>query len=153
MYVRVSSTCRPVLVEHRCIVRLYSCLRPSLSFCLFIWLLVVGQLGIFVLCEVFSSFLLRFKKKATVTESGDKSQKVAFVRSGKIQQLLLPLRRDSPTIFLLLPPYTSRTDRYGLIHQARISASVNAMRVLNTGTEVEAAVADALVRCWRLVFQ
>ncbi|XP_030283930.1 CLIP-associating protein 1a isoform X39 [Sparus aurata] len=35
-------------------------------------------------------------------------------------------------------------DRYGLIHQARISASVNAMRVLNTGTEVEAAVADAL---------
>ncbi|KAF7213718.1 transcript variant X23 [Nothobranchius furzeri] len=36
-------------------------------------------------------------------------------------------------------------DRYGLIHQARISASVNAMRVLNTGTEVEAAVADALV--------
>ncbi|XP_077584438.1 CLIP-associating protein 1a isoform X21 [Stigmatopora nigra] len=35
-------------------------------------------------------------------------------------------------------------ERYGLIHQARISASVNAMRVLNTGTEVEAAVADAL---------
>uniref|UniRef100_A0A671MKE7 CLIP-associating protein 1-like n=1 Tax=Sinocyclocheilus anshuiensis TaxID=1608454 RepID=A0A671MKE7_9TELE len=38
----------------------------------------------------------------------------------------------------------SRLDRFGLIHQARISASVNAMRVLNTGTEVEAAVADAL---------
>uniref|UniRef100_A0A3Q3J7K5 TOG domain-containing protein n=1 Tax=Monopterus albus TaxID=43700 RepID=A0A3Q3J7K5_MONAL len=38
----------------------------------------------------------------------------------------------------------SQSDRYGLIHQARISASVNAMRVLNTGTEVEAAVADAL---------
>ncbi|XP_047227294.1 CLIP-associating protein 1a isoform X24 [Girardinichthys multiradiatus] len=36
-------------------------------------------------------------------------------------------------------------DRYSLIHQARISASVNAMRVLNTGTEVEAAVADALL--------
>ncbi|XP_014188203.1 CLIP-associating protein 1a isoform X30 [Haplochromis burtoni] len=36
-------------------------------------------------------------------------------------------------------------DRYGLVHQARISASVNAMRVLNTGTEVEAAVADALL--------
>ncbi|KAM7365800.1 hypothetical protein PAMP_016705 [Pampus punctatissimus] len=32
-----------------------------------------------------------------------------------------------------------------LSHQARISASVNAMRILNTGTEVEAAVADALV--------
>ncbi|XP_036815091.1 CLIP-associating protein 1-B isoform X16 [Oncorhynchus mykiss] len=36
-------------------------------------------------------------------------------------------------------------DRFGLIHQDRISASVNAMRVLNTGTEVEAAVADALL--------
>ncbi|XP_072300408.1 CLIP-associating protein 1a [Eucyclogobius newberryi] len=36
------------------------------------------------------------------------------------------------------------SDRYGYINQARISASVNAMRVLNTGTEVEAAVADAL---------
>uniref|UniRef100_A0A8C1G811 Cytoplasmic linker associated protein 1a n=1 Tax=Cyprinus carpio TaxID=7962 RepID=A0A8C1G811_CYPCA len=40
----------------------------------------------------------------------------------------------------------SRLDRFGLIHQARISASVNAMRVLNTGTEVEAAVADALCK-------
>ncbi|XP_030614337.1 CLIP-associating protein 1a isoform X7 [Archocentrus centrarchus] len=38
-----------------------------------------------------------------------------------------------------------QSDRYGLVHQARISASVNAMRVLNTGTEVEAAVADALL--------
>ncbi|XP_069052701.1 CLIP-associating protein 1a isoform X16 [Lepisosteus oculatus] len=36
-------------------------------------------------------------------------------------------------------------DRFGLAHQARISASVNAMRVLNTSTEVEAAVADALL--------
>ncbi|XP_030265944.1 CLIP-associating protein 1-like isoform X17 [Sparus aurata] len=32
-----------------------------------------------------------------------------------------------------------------LSHQARISASVNAMRILNTGTDVEAAVADALL--------
>jgi len=39
---------------------------------------------------------------------------------------------------------SSAADR--LSHQARISASVNAMRILNTGTEVEAAVADALVR-------
>ncbi|XP_048029133.1 CLIP-associating protein 1 isoform X17 [Megalobrama amblycephala] len=39
----------------------------------------------------------------------------------------------------------SPLDRFGLIHQARISASVNAMRILNTGTEVEAAVADALL--------
>ncbi|XP_032412039.1 CLIP-associating protein 1-A-like isoform X17 [Xiphophorus hellerii] len=39
----------------------------------------------------------------------------------------------------------SRTAADRLAHQARISASVNAMRVLNTGTEVEAAVADALL--------
>ncbi|XP_048029125.1 CLIP-associating protein 1-B isoform X13 [Megalobrama amblycephala] len=42
-------------------------------------------------------------------------------------------------------PSRGREDRFGLIHQARISASVNAMRILNTGTEVEAAVADALL--------
>ncbi|XP_075904702.1 CLIP-associating protein 1-B-like isoform X10 [Nelusetta ayraudi] len=40
-------------------------------------------------------------------------------------------------------PTRSGADR--LSHQARISASVNAMRILNTGTEVEAAVADALL--------
>ncbi|XP_054864541.1 CLIP-associating protein 1-A-like isoform X19 [Amphiprion ocellaris] len=40
-------------------------------------------------------------------------------------------------------PTRSGTDR--LSHQARISASVNAMKILNTGTEVEAAVADALL--------
>ncbi|XP_041637605.1 CLIP-associating protein 1-B-like isoform X6 [Cheilinus undulatus] len=40
-------------------------------------------------------------------------------------------------------PTRSGTDR--LSHQARISASVNAMRILNTGTDVEAAVADALL--------
>ncbi|XP_029692584.1 LOW QUALITY PROTEIN: CLIP-associating protein 1a [Takifugu rubripes] len=43
--------------------------------------------------------------------------------------------------------------RYGLIHQARISASVNAMRILNTGTEVEAAVADALRKPLRRRFE
>ncbi|XP_069576463.1 CLIP-associating protein 1-B-like isoform X20 [Brachyistius frenatus] len=40
-------------------------------------------------------------------------------------------------------PTRSGLDR--LSHQARISATVNAMRILNTGTEVEAAVADALL--------
>uniref|UniRef100_A0A7N8XTE9 Cytoplasmic linker associated protein 1 n=1 Tax=Mastacembelus armatus TaxID=205130 RepID=A0A7N8XTE9_9TELE len=40
-----------------------------------------------------------------------------------------------------------------LSHQARISASVNAMRILNTGTEVEAAVADALRRPARRRFE
>ncbi|XP_071398050.1 CLIP-associating protein 1-like isoform X6 [Centroberyx affinis] len=48
-------------------------------------------------------------------------------------------------------PTRSGMDR--LSHQARISASVNAMRILNTGTEVEAAVADALRRPVRRRFE
>ncbi|XP_051913381.1 CLIP-associating protein 1-like isoform X8 [Hippocampus zosterae] len=48
-------------------------------------------------------------------------------------------------------PTRSGPDR--LSHQARISASVNAMRILNTGTEVEAAVADALQRSVRRHFE
>ncbi|XP_046886757.1 CLIP-associating protein 1-like isoform X2 [Hypomesus transpacificus] len=48
-------------------------------------------------------------------------------------------------------PSRSGPDR--LSHQARISASVNAMRILNTGTEVEAAVADALRRPVRRRFE
>ncbi|XP_070405714.1 CLIP-associating protein 1 isoform X15 [Nothobranchius furzeri] len=40
-----------------------------------------------------------------------------------------------------------------LTHQARISASVNAMKILNTGTDVEAAVADALRRPARRRFE
>ncbi|XP_072307586.1 CLIP-associating protein 1-B-like [Eucyclogobius newberryi] len=65
-------------------------------------------------------------------------------------------RDTSPTTGL--SPNTSRrvsrstsaltsTDGYSerFSQQARISASVNAMRILNTGTEVEAAVADALL--------
>ncbi|XP_061745705.1 CLIP-associating protein 1-like isoform X6 [Nerophis ophidion] len=48
-------------------------------------------------------------------------------------------------------PTRSGSDR--LSHQARISASVNAMRILNTGTEVEAAVADALRRAGRRRFE
>uniref|UniRef100_H2L708 Cytoplasmic linker associated protein 1 n=1 Tax=Oryzias latipes TaxID=8090 RepID=H2L708_ORYLA len=43
--------------------------------------------------------------------------------------------------------------QHRLSHQARISASVNAMRILNTGTEVEAAVADALRRPARRRFE
>nr|XP_057937540.1 CLIP-associating protein 1a [Doryrhamphus excisus] len=54
-------------------------------------------------------------------------------------------RHSRSTSALTADPHGQSGDRYGLIHQARISASVNAMRVLNTGTEVEAAVADALL--------
>ncbi|XP_046714475.1 CLIP-associating protein 1-like isoform X23 [Silurus meridionalis] len=60
-------------------------------------------------------------------------------------------RRHSRSTSALTSGDALQTDRFGLIHQARISASVNAMRILNTGMEVEAAVADALrrpVRRW-----
>ncbi|XP_035988456.1 CLIP-associating protein 1a isoform X5 [Fundulus heteroclitus] len=57
----------------------------------------------------------------------------------------LASRRHSRSTSALSTAEPGPSDRYGLIHQARISASVNAMRVLNTGTEVEAAVADALL--------
>ncbi|XP_046714476.1 CLIP-associating protein 1-A-like isoform X24 [Silurus meridionalis] len=54
-------------------------------------------------------------------------------------------RRHSRSTSALTSGDALQTDRFGLIHQARISASVNAMRILNTGMEVEAAVADALL--------
>ncbi|XP_019747574.1 CLIP-associating protein 1a isoform X12 [Hippocampus comes] len=57
----------------------------------------------------------------------------------------LASRRHSRSTSALTADPHGPSERYGLIHQARISASVNAMRVLNTGTEVEAAVADALL--------
>ncbi|KAA0715567.1 CLIP-associating protein 1 [Triplophysa tibetana] len=57
---------------------------------------------------------------------------------------LVSRRHSRSTSALSTAEPVGQSDRLGLIHQARISASVNAMRVLNTGTEVEAAVADAL---------
>ncbi|XP_047670642.1 CLIP-associating protein 1a isoform X24 [Tachysurus fulvidraco] len=58
-------------------------------------------------------------------------------------------RHSRSTSALSTAESVAQSDRFGLIHQARISASVNAMRVLNTGTEVEAAVADALCKPMR----
>lgn len=78
----------------------------------------------------------------------------ASVQSGELHWTLLVYRCSSLTfLFYLFSFPASCLDRYGLIHQARISASVNAMRVLNTGTEVEAAVADALVSQRRIISQ
>uniref|UniRef100_A0A8C7XNF9 Cytoplasmic linker associated protein 1 n=1 Tax=Oryzias sinensis TaxID=183150 RepID=A0A8C7XNF9_9TELE len=54
-----------------------------------------------------------------------------------------PARGFSPLVVFFTAISVPPSDR--LSHQARISASVNAMRILNTGTEVEAAVADALL--------
>ncbi|KAM9487473.1 CLIP-associating protein 1a isoform 34-T34 [Clarias gariepinus] len=54
-------------------------------------------------------------------------------------------RHSRSTSALSTAEPVGQSDRFGLIHQARISASVNAMKVLNTGTDVEAAVADALL--------
>ncbi|XP_066543388.1 CLIP-associating protein 1a isoform X3 [Amia ocellicauda] len=54
-------------------------------------------------------------------------------------------RHSRSTSALSTADSVGQSDRFALSHQARISASVNAMRVLNTSTEVEAAVADALL--------
>ncbi|XP_028837853.1 CLIP-associating protein 1-like isoform X4 [Denticeps clupeoides] len=58
---------------------------------------------------------------------------------------LVSRRHSRSTSALTAADPLGYSDRFGLVHQARISASVNAMRILNTGTEVEAAVADALL--------
>ncbi|CAL8289603.1 unnamed protein product [Lota lota] len=55
----------------------------------------------------------------------------------------LVTRRHSRSTSALSSATDCYTDR--LSHQARISASVQAMKILDTGTEVEAAVADALL--------
>ncbi|XP_041118507.1 CLIP-associating protein 1-B-like isoform X12 [Polyodon spathula] len=54
-------------------------------------------------------------------------------------------RHSRSTSALSTAESIGQPDRFGLSHQARISASVNAMRVLSASTEVEAAVADALL--------
>ncbi|XP_058890084.1 CLIP-associating protein 1-B-like isoform X10 [Acipenser ruthenus] len=54
-------------------------------------------------------------------------------------------RHSRSTSALSTAESVGQPDRFGLSHQARISASVNAMRVLSASTEVEAAVADALL--------
>lgn len=41
---------------------------------------------------------------------------------------------------------------FGISQSSRLSSSVSAMRVLNTGSDVEEAVADALVRILHLSF-
>uniref|UniRef100_A0A4W3HXG5 Cytoplasmic linker associated protein 1 n=1 Tax=Callorhinchus milii TaxID=7868 RepID=A0A4W3HXG5_CALMI len=53
-------------------------------------------------------------------------------------------RHSRSTSALSTADSIGQPDRYGLGQAGRLPASVNAMRVLNTSTEVEAAVADAL---------
>lgn len=116
--------------------------------CLFSFLLsVVGDLIIFPLLRRFQLILVQFN-----TLNVSKRNSLNCVNSGKLQLSLCFTEFHSPSYPGRLSSPTSCVDRYGLIHQARISASVNAMRVLNTGTEVEAAVADALVGCCIFLF-
>eukprot|EP00063_Salmo_salar_P046041 XP_014020876.1 PREDICTED: CLIP-associating protein 1-B-like isoform X9 [Salmo salar] len=87
---------------------------------------------------------------ATSSTPADKRSKVprsqGCSRDSSPSRLGLASRRTSrSTSALSTADPHGQSDQFGLIHQDRISASVNAMRVLNTGTEVEAAVADALL--------
>lgn len=97
------------------------------------------------------TFYLNVSKR---NSNKSKTSILCFCQSGELHRTLLVYRCSSLTVFFYLFSFpASCLDRYGLIHQARISASVNAMRVLNTGTEVEAAVADALVSQRRIISQ
>lgn len=96
-------------------------------------------------------FLFNVSKR---NSNKSKTSVLCFCQSGELHWTLSVYRCSSLTVFFYLFSFpASCLDRYGLIHQARISASVNAMRVLNTGTEVEAAVADALVSQRRIISQ
>ncbi|XP_077072976.1 CLIP-associating protein 1a isoform X27 [Siphateles boraxobius] len=92
----------------------------------------------------------RIPRATAPTTPSDKYSRVprsqGCSRETSPNRLGLASRRHSrSTSALSTAEPVGQSDRFGLIHQARISASVNAMRVLNTGTEVEAAVADALL--------
>ncbi|XP_053571771.1 CLIP-associating protein 2-like [Bombina bombina] len=56
----------------------------------------------------------------------------------------LPSRHHSRSTGALHTPDVYGTSGYGISHQSRLSSSVSAMRVLNTGSDVEEALADAL---------
>uniref|UniRef100_UPI00398E47D6 CLIP-associating protein 1a isoform X2 n=1 Tax=Pristiophorus japonicus TaxID=55135 RepID=UPI00398E47D6 len=63
-----------------------------------------------------------------------------------VKALVTSSRRHSrSTSALSTADSIGQPDRYGLGQAGRLPATVNAMRVLNTSTEVEAAVADALL--------
>uniref|UniRef100_UPI00398EFCDA CLIP-associating protein 1a isoform X3 n=1 Tax=Pristiophorus japonicus TaxID=55135 RepID=UPI00398EFCDA len=67
-------------------------------------------------------------------------------REASPNRLGLASRRHSrSTSALSTADSIGQPDRYGLGQAGRLPATVNAMRVLNTSTEVEAAVADALL--------
>jgi len=55
-------------------------------------------------------------------------------------------RHSRSTSALSTAETVGQSDRFGLGQAGRIPGSVNAMRVLSTSTDLEAAVADALVR-------
>lgn len=80
--------------------------------------------------------------KPTAVKTGQRFFSVS-VQYGMRQR---PLQRNENIWMTYIFAFVFCLDRFGLGQAGRIPGSVNAMRVLSTSTDLEAAVADALVR-------
>ncbi|XP_041057474.1 CLIP-associating protein 1a isoform X4 [Carcharodon carcharias] len=90
------------------------------------------------------------QRVSVVPQSSEKRSKIprsqGCSREASPNRLGLASRRHSrSTSALSTADSIGQPDRYGLGQAGRLPPTVNAMRVLNTSTEVEAAVADALL--------
>ncbi|XP_018600258.1 CLIP-associating protein 1a isoform X2 [Scleropages formosus] len=84
----------------------------------------------------------------SVSQGGSRNTSCESSRDTSPARGFTPLasrRHSRSTSALSSADSMGQPDRFGMVHQTRISDSVNTMRFLKTGTEVEAAVADALL--------
>ncbi|KPP60154.1 hypothetical protein Z043_121866, partial [Scleropages formosus] len=92
----------------------------------------------------------------SVSQGGSRNTSCESSRDTSPARGFTPLasrRHSRSTSALSSADSMGQPDRFGMVHQTRISDSVNTMRFLKTGTEVEAAVADALRKPARRRFE
>ncbi|XP_069791014.1 CLIP-associating protein 1a isoform X6 [Narcine bancroftii] len=102
-----------------------------------------------LLCSTYSGMSSGPQRVSVAPQASEKRSKIprsqGCSREASPNRLGLASRRHSrSTSALSTADSLGQPDRYGLGQAGRLPATVNAMRVLNTSTEVEAAVADAL---------
>ncbi|XP_069791013.1 CLIP-associating protein 1a isoform X5 [Narcine bancroftii] len=103
-----------------------------------------------LLCSTYSGMSSGPQRVSVAPQASEKRSKIprsqGCSREASPNRLGLASRRHSrSTSALSTADSLGQPDRYGLGQAGRLPATVNAMRVLNTSTEVEAAVADALL--------